>query len=160
MAHSLLNRKLQRVIVGNSLGFVKHRIRAVTDKRRSKVGIASGRGIELLRRNARHLITVRRGFSVDGIGSSSDQRLIERDWNREMLRMISHISQGHRDRIKWLPLQIELPIFRIGQLIGRIISTKKKRIIPADKTSAILYQRDHATEVSGRSRRRCRTKWR
>src|SRR6202041_121201 len=111
------------------------------------------------------LIALRQSLAVDRVARRRDTGLVERNRHQFMHAVIADISQRQKQRVNWLPLNIEAPILRVRQLVVRIIAAKQKcqsalREVRAARASAqlrlIVDQRVDAGETSRRSRKRSR----
>src|SRR5581483_7183827 len=72
------------------------------------------------------LEAVRIDLAVDGMRWSCDAGLVERNWNGLMHAMISNVADRQDQVVPGLPLQIQTPVFRIGQLVGGIVSAEQE----------------------------------
>src|SRR5579871_3844894 len=138
VGHALVHLQLQSVIGRYALGLPKVGVRIETDVRSAQRGISVGVG--KLRNRRLHLfddqrIEIRVGsleaigvrLAMDRIGGRGDARLVERNRNGFVNAVVSDVSQSDHKIVFRLPLEIEAPVFRVGQFVGGIVTSEQKR---------------------------------
>src|SRR5579859_888775 len=123
VAHSLLNADLQRIVIGDSLGFPEVGIGVIADEGHAKSGISVRTGE--LADGSRHLlglkdsetairvgglVSIGENLAVDGLGGCGNSGLIEGDGEQLVLSVIADVADVDQQGVARLPLHIESPI--------------------------------------------------
>src|SRR5260370_17310228 len=131
MTHSFGDIELQGLVIGHSYCRSEYRVRVVPYVRSAERGNARwktvGKGVIILRCNTRDAVAVR-VILLEGSASERrvlwrcDLRLVERQRNRFVNSDVPYVADCYDHVVAGLPLQIERPVFRVGQPIFIIVA--------------------------------------
>lgn len=83
-----------------------------------------------------------------------DLGLVAGDRLREMHAVVASVANREHGVFGGLPLHVEGPVFRVGQLVARIVATEQEGRRSVDQAILVWHESDHTGQILRRRRGR------
>src|SRR5215469_1145033 len=145
MLQPFVDSDLQGVVVRNGVRRPEDGVRTEAYVGHPQIGVTPSRGLDLFREQCSTssigwLITIGINLAIHGVLRSCNVWLVEGNRLCQVYSMIACVPDRDCQILHCLPLHIETPVDRVGQLVARIITAEQERSRPANQASLVGNQ--------------------